>query len=407
MCRKRRVGAVIEDSSVDAGAFALVVLGTILAASIFADTISRRTRLPRISLLVLVGIVFAFLRQYVFDANGMPPTGAMTEPLIDLALVMVAFLLGGDLSLRRLRSTGVMIFTVSLCVVVTSAAVVGGGLLLAGFPLVTAVALAAISMATDPAAVREAVRDHAARKGNARVVRQVLLGVVAIDDVWGVLGFGLAMAVLGWLTAGDGATALFAAAWELGGALALGAAIGIPAAWLTGRLRPGEPTQVEALAVVLLLAGLSSWLQVSSLVAAMFAGFVVVNTSRHHTRSFREIEHIEWPFLVFFFVLAGASVDVADAAAALSLSFAFIVLRLAARYAGGRLGVRLLNGGSTGLPKDIGLALTPQAGVAMGMALLVAERYPASAPLLVSVAVVSTAFFELIGPLLVKRVLRD
>lgn len=397
---------MIEDSSVDAGAFALVVLGTILAASIFADTISRRTRLPRISLLVLVGIVFAFLRQYVFDANGMPPTGALTEPLVDLALVMVAFLLGGDLSLRRLRSTGVMIFTVSLCVVVTSAAVVGGGLLLAGFPLVTAVALAAISMATDPAAVREAVRDHAARKGNSRVVRQVLLGVVAIDDVWGVLGFGLAMALLGWLTAGDGAAALFAAAWELGGALALGAAIGIPAAWLTGRLRPGEPTQVEALAVVLLLAGLSSWLQVSSLVAAMFAGFVVVNMSRHHTRSFREIEHIEWPFLVFFFVLAGASVDLADAAAALSLSFAFIVLRLAARYAGGRLGVRLLNGASTGLPKDIGLALTPQAGVAMGMALLVAERYPASAPLLVSVAVVSTAFFELIGPFLVKRVLR-
>ncbi len=406
-CRYREARPVIEDSAVHAGAIDLAVLGVILAASILADTISRRTHLPRISLLVLVGILFAAVRQYVFDANGVPPIGALSEPLIDLALVMVAFLLGGDLSLRRLRTIGAMIFTVSLAVVTTSAVVVGAGLWLAGFPVVIAVSLAAISMATDPAAVREAVREHAVRKGNSRVVRQVLLGVVAIDDVWGVLGFGLAMAVLGWIMAGDGATALAAASWELGGALTLGAAIGIPAAWLTGRLRPGEPTQVEALAVVLLLAGLSSWLQVSSLVAAMFAGFMVVNLSRHHTRSFREIEHIEWPFLVFFFVLAGASIDLTDARAALSLSFAYIMLRLAARYAGGRLGVRMLNGGSAGLPKNIGLALTPQAGVAMGMALLVAERYPASAPLLVSVAVVSTAFFELIGPLLARRVLRD
>ena len=43
----------------------------------------------------------------------------------------------------------------------------------------------------------------------------------------------------------------------------------------------------------------------------MIAGFIIVNFAKHHNRSFHEIEHIEWPFMVFFFVLAGASLQIA------------------------------------------------------------------------------------------------
>ncbi|PTB95782.1 hypothetical protein C9993_10105, partial [Marinobacter sp. Z-F4-2] len=69
---------------------------------------------------------------------------------------------------------------------------------------------------------------------------------------------GLSMATLGWVIGSDAELALLHAIWELGGAILLGAAIGLPAAWLTGRLRPGEPTQIEAIALILLLAGFSS-----------------------------------------------------------------------------------------------------------------------------------------------------
>ena len=47
-----------------------------------------------------------------------------------------------------------------------------------------------------------------------------------------------------------------------------------------------------------------------------------------------------------------------------------------------------------------GLGLLPQAGVAMGMALLAAERYPAAAADLLAVAVAATIFFEIVGPVL-------
>ncbi|MFO7649181.1 cation:proton antiporter [Halomonas campaniensis] len=383
-------------------AAALVWLGVILASSILADVVAARTRLPRISLLVLVGAGVAIIQQWGLGQAGGSPLDGLSEPLIQLALVMVAFLLGGELTLERLRATGPLIVVVSLSVVLVGALAVGLGLLALGFPLVVAVSLAAISVATDPAAVRETVRES----GDTRFRARLLLGIVAIDDAWGILVFGLAMALLGWLMASDGGGALLQAGWELGGAVLLGSVVGLPAAWLTGRLRPGEPTQVEAIALILLLAGLSDWLAVSGLLAAMVAGALVANLSPHHTRSFNEIEHIEWPFLVFFFVLSGASVDLRHLDEALWLTLAYIVLRLAGRFLGGLLGVRLARQRQSVLPREIGLALTPQAGIAMGMALLVVERFPAHGAVLLSAVVASTLVFELVGPLLVRRTLR-
>ncbi|MCL7940411.1 cation:proton antiporter [Halomonas sp. ATCH28] len=383
-------------------AASLMLLGVILSTSILADVVASRTRLPRISLLVLVGVGVAVIQQWGLDQPGARPLDGLAEPLIQVALVMVAFLLGGELTLDRLRSTGPLILIVSLSVILAGVLSVGLGLLALGFPLAVAVSLAAISVATDPAAVSETVHES----GDSRLRARLLLGIVAIDDGWGILAFGLAMALLGWWLSGDGGMALLHATWELGGAILLGTAIGLPAAWLTGRLRPGEPTQVEAMALILLLAGTSAWLGVSSLLAAMLAGTLVANLSRHHTRSFNEIEHIEWPFLVFFFVLSGASVDLYHLDEALGLTLAYILLRLAGRYLGGLLGVRLARQRQAELPANLGLALTPQAGVAMGMALLAAERFPEHGPVLLSAVVASTVVFEILGPLLVRRVLR-
>ncbi|WP_019571834.1 cation:proton antiporter [Thioalkalivibrio sp. ALMg3] len=384
----------------DAGAVALILLGAILGSSILADTIARRTAIPRISLLVIVGLVVAAIQQLVLGQEGGRPLRDLAEPLIQLALVMVAFLLGGQLTLRRLRQLGPLILVLSLTVMGVGALVVGGGLLLLGFPLVLALTLAAISVATDPAAVEEILAEGRPRSRAARV----LTGVVAIDDAWGILAFGLAMAFLGWFLAGDGSGALLHAGWELAGAVLLGLVVGLPAAWLTGRLEPGKPTQAEALALVLLIAGLSMWLGVSALLAAMIAGFLVINLSLHHKRSFNEIEHIEWPFLVFFFVLSGASVDLLALGSVLWLTLAYVALRLVGRYLGGVVGWRLAGRRAKGVPRGIGLALTPQAGVAIGMALLAAERFPEQAGLIVSTVVTSTLVFELIGPWMLRRV---
>jgi Kef-type K+ transport system membrane component KefB len=50
-------------------------------------------------------------------------------------------------------------------------------------------------------------------------------------------------------------------------------------------------------------------LGVSYLIASMVMGVVIANVARHHEYPFHAIEGIEWPFMVIFFVLAGASLE--------------------------------------------------------------------------------------------------
>ncbi|MGC9471426.1 MAG: cation:proton antiporter [Bacteroidales bacterium] len=377
----------------------------ILALSILADALAKRTRLPRISLMVLLGVAIAFVQQVVFEQDKPILPVHLRKSLIDLALVMVAFLLGSELTVQRMKSSGRSILIISLTVVVVTVMVVGCGLFAAGIPVALSLTLAAISVATDPAAVSHTIR----RKGKKGIKENILLGIVAIDDAWGIIVFGLLMAITGCILASDGTPALLHAAWELGGALLLGCAVGLPAAWLTGRLDPGEPTLAEAVALMLLLTGLSSALEVSALLSAMVAGALVASLAKHHAHSFREIEHIEWPFLVFFFVLSGTSVRLDALDQSLFLIMAYMILRLAGRFLGGFMGVRFVQKKETGerLPGKLGLALTPQAGVAMGMALLAADRYPEHSALIMPVVVVSTILFEMFGPFLVQNVLHS
>ena len=376
----------------------LLILGTLLSLSILADIIAGRTAIPRISLLVLLGVLVAVFQQLGLGQPAGPLPG-LTEPLIQVALVMVAFLLGGEFTWQRLKTLGPVVAVFSLSVVAVSGLVVGAGLWLLGFPLVLAVTLGAISVATDPAAVTETIHERGAQKTR---VGRLLLSTVAVDDGWGILVFGLAMAFLGWHLSGDGGQAILDALWELGGAVALGVIVGVPAAWLTGRLDAGEPTRIEAIALILLLAGAAALLEVSELLAAMIAGALVANLAAHHTRSFSEIDSLKWPFLVFFFVLAGASLDLANLQVAAGITLAYIGLRLLGRLLGGWLGAGLVTARKGNLGAGLGLALTPQAGVAMGMALLAGERFPEFGSTLMAVVVVSTVAFEAVGPWLVR-----
>ena len=101
----------------------------------------------------------------------------------------------------------------------------------------------------------------------AELVGDTLLGVVAIDDAWGLIIFSILLVVAKAIVGDGGLTILMNSLWEVGGAVAVGAAVGVPAAFLTGRLQDGEPIQTEALSLVFLCAGMAIWLEVSYLLA--------------------------------------------------------------------------------------------------------------------------------------------
>ncbi len=374
-----------------------LVLGGLLLLGLLADEIGRRTRVPRVTLLILFGVAAgqsgfsllprAFHGWYDFMAT--------------TALAMVAFLLGGRLSLNSMREHGRVILSVSLAVVVTTTLVVSVGLIIVGTPVALALVLAGIATATAPAATQDVVRQTGA-KGP---FTDTLLGIVAIDDAWGLIAFSFLLVLAKAIGGGGGLAILSSGLWEVGGAVALGVALGLPAAYFTGRLSPGEPSQAEALGLVFLCAGFAGWLGVSFLLVGIVVGAIVVNCARHHSRPFHEIENVEWPFMVLFFVLSGATLHIESLATIGVIGITFILLRTLSRILGGWLGSTLAR--AKELHRVwIGPALMPQAGVALGMALVASNEFPQYSESLLALAVGTTVVFELAGPLMTWVALR-
>ena len=375
----------------------LFSLGVVFLAALVFDAVGRKTFLPRVTLLMLFGYVAGpSLLDFLPDL-----TQAWFPVVADMALVMVGFLLGGRLTVRELRARGGPVLRISLIVVLVTFLFVAGGLFALGVPLVVALILGASATATDPAASLDVVHESDA----ATPFAATLLDVVAVDDAWGLIVFSTALALAGWI-GGDAATdVLMHGAWELGGALALGVALGVPIAAVTGRVDPGEPSLYEALGAVFLCGGIALLLNVSFLLAAMTMGSVVANRAHHHNRPFHSIEGIEWPFMVLFFVLAGASLDLGVLAHAGAWLVAYIALRVIGRLVGGWVGGSVPPA-DPAVRRWMGLALLPQAGVALGMALVAAQRLPEIGEWILPIVVAATALFEIAGPIATRTALR-
>lgn len=373
----------------------LVTVGGILLAALPLSYLARRVGLPRVTLLIALGLLVGALGL-------LPETHHVWYPAIaQVSLSMVGLLLGGEFTLGNLRERGRAVLAVSVVVTLATFAAVTGGMVVQGLALPLALVLGAASTATDPAACEAVAHDT----GSDGPLTRTLLGVVAIDDVWGLLLFAaVSTVVAGLVGESGGAEALLDAGLELGGSLLLGGALGLAMALVTGRVRPGEPTRTEALGFVLLSTGLAAWLDLSYLITAVTMGAVVANVAKHHDRAFREIEGLEWPFLAAFFVLSGASATLEGVATYGALAAAYVGLRILGRVVGGYVGAWL--GGTPARQRLLlGPALLPQAGVALGMTLVAVDRFPELGGDPLAVVVLGTVVFELIGPLLTRWVL--
>lgn len=376
-----------------------LILGLLFLIGFVADVVGRSTFLPRVTLLMLGGLAvgpagFSLVPES-FVAQWFPA-------LTSIALALIGFLLGHQLSIPALKKRGAMVLGISLCKVVGAWLFVALTLLLVGLDPVTAMLLAGIAPATAPAATYDIV--HESRASGEFV--DTLLSVVAVDDVWGLLIFVLMLGVAGILT-GEGAlgAGIASSLANLGGSVLLGVILGAPMAFLTGRIRHGEPMLAEALGFVLLGAGIADWLGVLPILTSMVMGIMVASLASHHERPFHAIEGVEWPFMVLFFVLAGASLEVDALLLAGSVTVLYVLARFSGIYAGTWLGSQIVRA-RPALRKWLGLALMPQAGVAIGMALMAAQKFPETASVVLTVIVASTVILETIGPVFTRLAIR-
>ena len=373
----------------------MLTMGCVLLLGLFADAVGKRTRLPRVSLLLLFGLVIG-----VNGLNIVPTVLVDNYNVIsDVALIMIGFLVGGKLSRKMIVSHGWEILLITISVVIVTASIVISGLYLMGLSLPVAIILGCGSTATDPAATIDCIVES--NKNGVFVDR--LIAIVALDDLFGLILFSICIAILPIFQQNIEIvhTPIFDAFREIIGAVILGIVIGFPAAYLTGRAVPGQPLLIEALGLIMICGGLALMLDVSYLISAIVMGMVVTNFAKHHEYSFHEIENVEWPIMLIFFTFAGASIHLVSFMQVIHLVLLYILLRVMGKVCGGYIGCRLSFIDSLS-SKWLGSALLPQAGVAIGMALVATSYLPEHKDLILTIIISTTIIFELLGPIFTR-----
>ena len=137
----------------------------------------------------------------------------------------------------------------------------------------------------------------------------------------------------------------------------------------------------------------------------MVMGAVIANIATHHEYPFHEIENIEWPVMVVFFMLAGASLEIDMLTELGMVGLVYLLARAGGKISGAWFGARISHAGTT-VERWMGLALLPQAGVAIGMTLIAAHRFPEYYQIILSVVISTTVVFEVAGPVLTRLALR-
>jgi len=265
--------------------------------------------------------------------------------------------------------------------------------------------LAALASATAPASTMMTIRQTGA-KGD---YVDTLLQVVAMDDVVGLVAYSIAIAAASSMIQGaDGAGGFRSVVLPaLINVLLMG--IGAFFAWVLKLMMPTRRTAdnrlIIAVAILLLFSGVSALLDVSPLLGCMVMGMVFANIEGHE-KLFKQLNYFSPPILLLFFVRSGLSFDLSaftsratiGSQSLLLVAVLYFVIRLVGKYVGAYIGA-LVTGKSKEVRRYLGLALAPQAGVAIGLAALVARQLgPDVGGTLQTIILASSVLYELIGP---------
>jgi Kef-type K+ transport system membrane component KefB len=229
------------------------------------------------------------------------------------------------------------------------------------------------------------------------------LGVVLVADVLVILiftvAFSLAQASLGGATA-SAPEIMVRLLREVVGSILAGALVG---AVLTLYLRfVQRELVVFAVVLVFATAAAAQALHFELLLSLLVAGFLVENVAPVRAEPLLEVLHLmAVPVFVIFFAMAGADLRLQTFVAFWPLVLAVALVRVALIYAGSTAGARL--GRAEPVVTRYGwTGLVSQAGVALGLATIVADRLPKLGLAMQTIILGIIAFNESVGPVLFR-----
>jgi Kef-type K+ transport system membrane component KefB len=393
------------------GPASLLSFGVLLLTADTLGQLAHDFRLPRLLGYLLAGLVLGP------SLMGVVPEGAITDlgMMKQLAVGVIGLLAGVELRLPDVRQRWRTIVAIlgAQTVIVVPLLTTGILLLRGQLPflgglgpaaVVATAVLIATTLTVNSPMVTLAVLSETRARGP---VAKTVLGVVLLADVLIIVLFTVALAVAqGTLAAagGVGAGELVARLWgDVFGSIVAGVVIG---AVLTLYLRFVQREMILfAVMVVFATAFAAETLHFELLLSLLVAGFLVENVAPVRAEPLvHALEETAGPVFVVFFALAGAELHVEAFLSLWPVVLALAALRAAGIFAGAWLGSRW-GGAEELVRRHAWMGLVSQAGVALGLATLLAERFPAVGIGAQAVIVGIIAVNETLGPILFRQAL--
>ncbi len=387
----------------------LLVVGIMVALSFSAGKSVKWIKLPSIIGFMIIGVI---LGPSVFNLITEEFQSDLSF-ITDIALGFVALSIGLELSFKTLKQQGKGIVTVIFTE--SFGAFILVTLLIYFFTkdLPMALIFGSIAPASAPAGTVAIIQEYKA-KGP---LTSALYSVVGFDDGLGIIIFGFASAFAKSLLAQemgiDSVSFLELIGTplkEVGLSIFIGGTVSVVFSILARKLASARDIFILLFSFVLISSGLCHLLHLSLILTNMIFGIVIVNTQKFTLveKIHNELTTVMPLLFVLFFTLAGANLHISALPSLGVIGIVYILGRSGGLVGGAKIGSHLGK-----LPENIkkylGMGILSQAGVAIGLALIVKSEFVdfGTHGAFIGASVITTVtatsiFFEIIGPILTK-----
>ena len=390
------------------GAVTLLTFGFLVLAAYTSGELASLVNLPKITGYLVAGLLFG-------PAVAGTVTQATTvelEPVSRLAVALIAFLAGAELRWGELKERARAIFTmlgtemslsflgIAIVLWIVRAHVPFLQNVSDGQVIVLCALFASVSMVHSPAVTMALLTETRAHGPVARTT----LGIVLVADVLVVLVFSAMLTIARAVVPAPGGGPEMSAgviAWEILGAMLVGGVLGVAVAVYMRFVQ--RELLLFAIVVAFFGAEIARLAHVETLLTLLTAGFITENVTKNEEgrELLHAMERSAGPVFVVFFALAGASIHIVELASLWPLALAVVGVRAAMIFSGTQLGGRW-SGAPVVVRKNVWLGLISQAGVAIGLATILASAYPSRGAEMQTLILSVIAINEIVGQVLFK-----
>lgn len=385
---------------------AIISISIVLISGFLMTRITKKLRLPSVTAYIVAGILIGpyclnLIPQPIINGTGFLP---------DIALAFIAFSTGQFFRLDILRKNGGKVVVITLFEALTASVLVFIlTYCILHLNMDFSIVLSALASTTAPASTMMTIRQTGA-KGD---FVETLLQVVALDDIVGLVAYSVAISIAVHSSTGEAfsLTRILVPVMTNILVLFLGALFGLVLSWLVRpKTRSSDNRLIISVALMFAFCGICTFFEVSPLLGCMSMGTVYINVTSDD-KLFKQLNYFSPPFLLMFFVRSGMSFDLnalvnnsgsIGSSPLVLIGVLYFLVRIIGKYLGAFCGCAAA-GKNRETRNYLGLALIPQAGVAIGLAALGSRTLGGeTGKALETVILASSVLYELIGPACAK-----